>query len=79
MCSMELADGYYCETSPPNPPWEDFILRESVGKVKISTTVTPLGNVIRNSKEKLGTIIRAGEYSMTTCIFFLHLHSGALH
>lgn len=50
MCSMELADGYDCEY-----PGERFVLCESVGKVRISTAVTSLGNVLtRRSNEKLG-------------------------
>lgn len=78
MCSTELADGYDCEN-----PGEHFVLCESLGKVRISTTVSSLGNVLTSSsKEKLPPPrkiqhIRAEEYRITPCIISLHLHIGA--
>lgn len=52
-CSVELADGYYCELHPLPPP-EHFVLRESQSprKVRISVTVTPLGNVLQETAKK---------------------------
>lgn len=32
---------------PLRPAREHFVLRESSGKVRISTTVTPLGNILQ--------------------------------
>lgn len=48
MCSLELADGCYCKT----PPWEHFVLSESPGRVRISNTVTPLGNILQETAKK---------------------------
>lgn len=47
MCSLELADGHDCEH-----PGEHFVLCESLGKVRISTTVIPLGNVLQEAANK---------------------------
>ena len=77
MCSVEAADGYYCEL----PPGEHFVLRESPCKVRISITVTPLGNVLQETAKKSQgrniQHIRAGEYRIIAHIFSLHLQTGA--
>lgn len=78
VCFTELADGHDCEY-----PRERFVLRESLGKVRISNTVIPLGNGLQEAakkslaKKKKTQHIRAGEYRVTKCIFSLHLHIGS--
>lgn len=70
----------------PTPTREYFDLCESPGKTRISTTVTPLGNILQEiakkslaKKKKKKQHIRTGECSITECIFSLPVHTGTLH
>ena len=52
VCSVELAL-HYCELPPSaTPTGEYFDLCESPGKTRISTTVTPLGNILQEIAKK---------------------------
>lgn len=86
VCSVELAV-HYCELPPsPTLTGEYFDLCESPGKTKISTTVTPLGNILQEiakkslaQKKKKRQHIRTGECNITECVFSLPVHTGTLH
>lgn len=69
------------DTIVNSPSGEHFVLHESPCKVRISITVTPLGNVLQETAKKSQARniqhIRAAKYRIIAHIFSLYLQTGA--
>lgn len=80
MCSVEVADGYYCEPPPGNILFfVNLQARSGFQSLSLPWEMSykkQQGKALQKKKKKIQRI-RAGEYRITACIFSLHFQSGA--